>query len=93
MSYIFYKILNLDLCIYIDKLILYQHNYDKTLTELINIFSKSKSLIKEHNVSILEKKCEKFNRLFYSTPQFINSVKRRNIILLILRIISRNYLI
>ena len=53
MSYIFYKILNQDLCIYIDKLILYQHNYDKTLTELINIFSKSK--MKEESYKLKKK--------------------------------------
>lgn len=93
MSYVFYKILNLDICIYIDKLVLYQYNYDKTLIELINIFDKSKELIKEHNISIIDKKCEKFNRYFYSNPQFLHYIRKKKSILLILRIISYNNLI
>ena len=71
MSYILYKILNLDICIYIDKLVLYQHNYDKTLIELINIFNKSKKLIKEHNISIIDNKCEKYN-LFLHILIYLN---------------------
>ena len=93
MSYIFYKKLNLDICIYIDKLVLYQYNYDKTLIELINVFENSKTLIKKHNVSIIDKKCEKFNRIFYSNTQFLHYIRKRNSILLILRIISYNNLI
>jgi hypothetical protein len=93
MSYIFYKILNMDLCIYIDKIVLYHYNYKKTLIELKNVFSISKKLIKNHNIEILERKYGKFNSIYYSNSEFINSIRRKNIILLILKIISRNYLI
>tara|TARA_B100001109_G_C18739923_1_gene416120 strand:- start:453 stop:737 length:285 start_codon:yes stop_codon:yes gene_type:complete len=92
MSYLFYKILNLDLCILIDNYIKYKNNYNKTLIELINLFDKSKKLIKQHNVSIIERDCQKYNKLYYLKPEFINYIRERNNILLIYRLIINNYL-
>ena len=105
MSFILYKKLNLDICIFIDKYIQYYENYNKTLNELINIFNKSKILIKKHNTSIIERNSssnlrrtsqqisqQTFNKSYYLRPEFNYYIRERNNILLIYRLIVSNYM-
>ena len=101
MSFLLYKKLNLDICIFIDKYIEYYENYNKTLNELISIFNKSKILIKEHNTSIIERNCipnmrqtmhQTYNKSYYLRPEFNYYIRERNNILLIYRLIVSNYM-
>ena len=101
MSFLLYKKLNLDICIFIDKYIEYYENYNKTLNELISIFNKSKILIKEHNTSIIERNSspnvihtshQTYNKSYYLSPEFNYYIRERNNILLIYRLIVSNYM-